>query len=347
MRRRLVIGAVVVLVLGLLAVRRGRRETDVGKTARAERGAIERVVVASGTIEPEHLVEVRAKVSGIVQRFAADAGDRVTAGQVVAELDRETLDAAVREAHAALREMEVQRDQAGIEQGRRATLFARGLDAKETLDRAATEHAAGEARVAHAHATLERLEQELAYATITAPIDGVVLERELTTGDAVASVATVTGGTVIMTIADTSQMHLKGVVDENDIARVAVGLDARIRTEAYPDRVFPGRVRKIAPIGTRKNNVTSFNVEVTVLDGIEALSPRMSADADVVAEVHPDAVVIPEAALVYDGDDVLVDVVERRSPARVARRKVKVGIANEQRVEITDGLAAGDEVKLQ
>lgn len=119
-----------------------------------------------------------------------------------------------------------------------------------------------------------------------------------------------TGGTVVTTIADTSQMHLKAVVDENEIARVAVGMPARIRTEAYPDRVFAGRVRKIAPLGTRKNNVTSFDVEVTVTEGIDALSPRMSADADIVAETHADAVVVPESALAYAGDDVLVDVVK-------------------------------------
>src|SRR5215470_8440780 len=256
MRRTLLIAVAVVLVAGgLLAARWTRPTDDIGETARVERGALERIVVASGTIEPEHLVEVRAKVSGIVERFTVDAGDRVRAGEVVAEIDRETLEAAVREARAIVQEARVELDH-------KNSLFTRGVESQEALDR---DHAAAgeaEARLARAQATLERLEQELAYATITAPIDGVVLRRELNPGAAVASVASVTGGTVLMTIADTSQMHLLGTVDENEIAQVRVGMDARIRTDAYADRVFPGRVRKIASLGDRKENVTSFKVEV-------------------------------------------------------------------------------------
>lgn len=348
MRRALLIAVAVVLFLGAVTwVRLGRRAVDVGETAKVTRGALERIVVASGTIEPEDLVEVRPKVSGIVEHFLVDDGDRVSAGQVVAEIDRETLQAAVREARAIVQEALVERDHAGLELQRRVDLFKRGVDSQEALDRDRAAHAAAEARLQRAQATLERLEQELAYATITAPIDGVVLRRELNPGAAVASVASVTGGTVLMTIADTAQMHLLGTVDENEIAQVRVGMDARIRTDAYPGRHFPGRVRKIASLGDRKENVTSFKVEVTVLDGVKEMWPRMSGDADIVAEVRDGALIVPEAALLYDGDTVLVEVVERASRPRLVRRPVRTGIFNGDRVEILDGLAEGDEVKLQ
>jgi len=348
MRRKALIAVVVIAVLvGLVAARLRRSDDTVGPTARVERGTIERIVVASGTIEPEHLVEVRAKVSGIVQRFQVDAGDRVRAGQVIAELDRETLEAAVREARAVVHEAQVERDHAGVDLKRKEDLFNRGVESKDALDRTRADHDVAAARLDRAGATLDRLEQELAYATITAPIDGVVLERALNPGAAVASVASVTGGTVLMTIADTSQMHLLGVVDENEIARVRVGMSARIRTDTYPERIFAGRVRKIASIGDRKNNVTSFKVEVTVLDGVDALWPRMSADADIVAEVHDDALLLPEAALLYKGNDVLVEVVTHASPPQLTSRPVRVGISQNERVEVLDGVQAGDEVKLQ
>lgn len=348
MRRALLIAVAVVLILGAVAwIRLGRREVDIGETAKVRRDALERIVVASGTIEPEDLVEVRPKVSGIVEHFRVDAGDRVSAGQVVAEIDRQTLQAAVREARAIVQEALVGRDHAGLELQRRVDLFKRGVDSQDALDRDRAAHAAAEARLQRAQATLERLEQELAYATITAPIDGLVLRRELNRGAAVASVASVTGGTVLMTIADTSQMHLLGTVDENEIAQVRVGMDARIRTDAYPGRLFPGRVRKIASLGDRKENVTSFKVEVTVLDGVKEMWPRMSGDADIVAEVRDGALIVPESALLYDGDKVLVEVVERASRPRLIRRQVRTGIFNGDRVEIVDGLAEGDEVKLQ
>jgi HlyD family secretion protein len=348
--RRLVFIVLVVAALGAAAtayVRFRGRGDPIGPTVHAERGAIERIVVASGTIEPEQLVEVRPRISGIVEKFLVDAGDRVIAGQVVAEIERETLEAAVREARAVVREAEVSRDHAALELHRKTDLFKRGVESEEALDNDRAEHSGAEARLARAQATLERLEQELAYATITAPIDGVVLRRDLDPGAAVASVAAVTGGTVLMVIADTSRMHLLGTVDENEIAGVAVGQQARIRAEAYPDEVFRGRVRKIASIGDRKDNVTSFEVEVDVVEGAGRLWPRMSGDADVVVDEHRDTVIVPEAVLRYDGDNVFVDVVEHSSEARVVGRPVRVGFLNGSRVEVVEGLAEGEEVKLQ
>src|SRR5262245_61599558 len=132
MRRALLIALAAVLVLGSVAfVRLRRAEPDLGQTVRVERGALERIVVASGTIEPEDLVEVRPKVSGIVEHFRVDAGDRVHAGQVVAEIDRETLEAAVREARAIVQETRVARDHASLELDRRVNLLKRGVDAQD------------------------------------------------------------------------------------------------------------------------------------------------------------------------------------------------------------------------
>jgi HlyD family secretion protein len=349
MRRTALIGlaAVGVLIAAGIAIRLRGRTPEIGKTATVTRGSIERIVVASGTIEPEHLVEVRAKVSGIVERFAVDAGDQVKAGQVVAEIERETMEAAVREARAVVNEAVVERDFTGVELQRKADLFGRGVESKDALDAARADHARAEARLERARATLQRLEQELAYATITAPIDGLVLRRDLNPGAAVASVASVTGGTVLMTIADTSQMHLLGTIDENEIAHVKVGMPARIKTDAYPDRIFPGRVRKIASIGDRKDNVTSFQVEVNVLEGVEDLWPRMSGDADIVAEVRENTLIVPETALLYEGDDVVAEVVQHASQPRIVRHTVQLGITNADRVEIVDGLGEGDVVKLQ
>jgi len=346
--RKIALAVLVVVALALLGLARLRRgQGPAIPTAKAERRTIERIVVASGTIEPEHLVEVRSKVSGIVERFHVDAGDRVKAGQVVAEIDRETLEAAVREARAVLLEADVARDHLSRDLERKTALFHRGIESNDEIDRVRSEYAGSEARQERARATVERLEQELAWATITAPIDGLVLQRELNPGTAVASVASVTGGTVLMTIADTSQMHLLGIIDENDIAAVQVGMEARIQTDAFPGRVFKGRVRKIASLGDRKDNVTSFKVEVTVLDGVDDLRARLSADADIVAEVREKALVLPETALVYDGDDVKVEVAPSNGVGEYDRRKVVVGVTQKDRVEIVDGLQEGEVVKLQ
>lgn len=349
MRRRtlIAVGIAAAVAGGVIYARLGGTAAPRPAIAVVERGSIERIVVASGTVEPEDLVEVRAKVSGIIERFHADDGDRVRAGEVIAEIDRETLEAAVREARAVLREAEVSFEHQERELARRSELHARGIESQDDIDRSRRDHAASEARRDRARATLERLEQELSWATVTAPIDGVVLRRDLNPGAAVASVATVVGGTVIMTIADTSKMHLLGVVDENDIAAVAVGMEARVQTDAHPGRVFPGRVRRIAALGDRRDNVTSFKVEITVLDGVEELRARLSADADIVAEVRRDALIVPETALLYDGDEIAVEVVAAGADGAVERRVVEAGVTQRDRVEILAGLREGEWVKLQ
>ena len=286
MRRRrlrspLIVGGVLLLAAVAFALARLHgRDPEIGPTAKVSRGSIEKIVVASGTIEPEHLVDVRPRISGIVERFLVDAGDRVKAGQVVAELDREALTAAVNEVRAQLRVAELTRDHSTLELKRKGQLFKQHIISSDEFDTLATEAQLDMAKVEGARATLERLQQELGYATITAPIDGVVLSRELNPGAAVSSVESVTGGTVLMTIADTSQMHLLGVIDENEIGGVRIGQPREFAPIHSRESPFQGRVRKIASIGDRKDNVTSFKVEVTVLQGVDKLRPKMSADAE-------------------------------------------------------------------
>jgi HlyD family secretion protein len=159
-------------------------------------------------------------------------------------------------------------------------------------------------------------------------------------------VTAVTGGTLLLSLAATDSLHLDGLVDENEVARVAVGQPARIRTEAFPERVFAGRVREIAPLGERIQNVTYFRLEIEVTDPeVAALRPRMSGDADIVTEVVEDALLVPETALHYRGDEVFV-----RSPngeASAQERPVRIGIVDGHRVQVLEGLAAGDAVILQ
>jgi HlyD family secretion protein len=156
----------------------------------------------------------------------------------------------------------------------------------------------------------------------------------------------VTGGTLLLSLAATDTLHLEGLVDENEVARVAVGQQARIRTEAYGDRVFRGRVREIAPLGKRVQNVTYFEVEIEVEDPDAALlKPRMSGDGEIVTEVVEDALVVPETALRYEGDRVFVDVQgDGKAPEP---HEVKVGIVDGARVQLLGGVEPGARVRVR
>jgi HlyD family secretion protein len=319
-----------------------------GPTAKVERGRIERRVVATGTIEPEKEVEVRPRISGIVERVHVAAGDRVRAGQALIEIEKELSEVRLEEARAQLDEARAELRYADAAMRRAARLHRDGTMDDQERDEIAARFERARATVARAEANVHLLEVEIRYATVEAPIDGKILDVDVEEGSAVASVATVTGGTPLLWIAAAEQLHLKGLVDENEIAHVAVDQSARIRTEAFGKREFAGHVREIKPLGERQQNVTYFEVEVAVDDEhAEWLRPRMSGDADIVAAVVPDALVIPETALRYEGEDTVVERVVSRDPPETERVRVEVGIVENDRVQVTSGLDEGQEVVLR
>jgi HlyD family secretion protein len=316
--------------------------------ATVERGRIERIVVATGTIEPEREVEVRPRTPGIVEKIHVEAGDTVAAEQVLVELERDLLEAQAREARAAVEAARVELRYAGIEQRRADELRAKSAVSASAQDEARARREKAVAALAQAEARLASLDVQLGYTTVRAPLAGRVLDVFVEEGNAVSPVTAVTGGTLLLSIAAEASLHLKGLVDENEVARVRVGQPARLRTEAFAGRVFAGEVRKIAPLGQRVQNVTYFEVEIAVTDPDAALlRPRMSGDADVVAEVVEDALVVPETALRYRGAEVQVDVVPGEGGAAPEPRTVQIGIVEGARVQLISGVAAGDRVLLQ
>jgi HlyD family secretion protein len=177
---------------------------------------------------------------------------------------------------------------------------------------------------------------------------GRILDVDVKKGSAVASVVSVTGGTRLLTIADDRELHLEGLVDENEIGFVKLGQKALIRTEAFPGKTFAAEVRKIKPLGERRQNVTYFEVEARVTDSVDGqLRPRMSADGDVVTERVDDALLVPETALLYDGDRIYVEKVSSGSAKTFAPQTVRVGIVAKGRAQVLEGLAEGDEVRLK
>jgi HlyD family secretion protein len=314
-------------------------------TAKAEAARIERIVVATGTIEPAKEVEVRPRIPGIIDRILVKEGEPVVAGQLLVEIERELLEAQVQEAAAELEAAKVERHYAQLDLERALELERSGAVSSQKLDEARARSESAIAGVARTEAKLRTLRTQLSYSRVTSSLAGRVLDIPVEEGQAVSPVTAVTGGTLLLSIAATNAIHLEGLVDENEVARVAIGQKARIRTEAYGDRVFAGEVIEIAPVGQRNQNVTYFEVKVAVTDADAGLlRPRMSGDAEIVAETVESALVVPETALHYRGKDVFVEVPNGEA---LDERVVTTGIIDGASVQILEGLAAGDVVKLQ
>ncbi len=212
------------------------------------------------------------------------------------------------------------------------------------------------AKIAQSHgqlgqdrANLKQLEEQLSYTDIESPIDGIVLSRDVEMGDAVSSILVLgSSATLVMTLGDTSQVYVKGKVDESDIGRVYLGQPARIKVESFKDKTFNGVVTKISPMGVEKDNVTTFEVRVSINNPGGELRAEMTANAEIILEEHKSVLQIPEGAIIYDKDKkASVEVPD--SSAKEGKKKiaVNIGISNGAKTELLSGLKEGDQVVLQ
>jgi HlyD family secretion protein len=206
-----------------------------------------------------------------------------------------------------------------------------------------------EARVAQIQAVVDRISEELKYTSIRSPIHGLVLSREVEIGSAVSSILSMgAGATNVMVLGDMNDVYVRGQVNESDIGMVSVGLPTRITVETYKDRMFHGEVNKIAPLGVKNNNVTNFEVRVSVENPEGLLLANMSANAEIILEEHRDVLTIPEGALIFDSDQKsYVEVPDIASETGRRRISVEVGISTGTRAEILSGLDEGTKVILQ
>jgi HlyD family secretion protein len=206
-----------------------------------------------------------------------------------------------------------------------------------------------EAQVQQARATLQRAQEDLRYATIVSPLNGTVLSRDVEIGDAVSSILVLgSTATLVMTLGDTSQVYVKGKVDESDIGKVYLGQPARIKVESFKDKTFKGKVTKIAPLGVEKDNVTTFEVRVSIDNPGGELKAAMTANAEIILDEHHNVLQVPEGAVMYDKDKKAS--VEVPDPhAKDGKRKVpiQVGISNGAKSEVLAGLKEGEQVVLQ
>jgi HlyD family secretion protein len=224
----------------------------------------------------------------------------------------------------------------------------RQRSAKGQLSVSRARVAEAEAKVAQARASVSRAEEDLRNATIRAPIRATVLTRDVEVGSPVSSILNLgANATLVMTLGDIDRVFVRGKVDEADIGRVRLGQPARITVETFKDRRFEGRVTQISPIGVEKDNVTTFEVEVSIDNPGNELRANMTANAEIILEEHPDSLVVPEAAIIYDAArNAFVDVPAPSEKNGRRRVPIKVGVGNGTRTQVLEGLKPGDKVIL-
>jgi HlyD family secretion protein len=366
-----------------------RSSIDPNKLAKVTRGDVARSVVATGKIQPITKVEVKSKASGIVEKLYVDINNQVHKGQQLAQLDQQEIVAQVdaQRAQLSAAEANVATYEANIEQDKvnaaapdlpmyKATLDRNlemqkeGIVSRQALDDANKDYLAAltrrdnskaqigvdsarlkqaRAQVQQAQAGLQQLEEQLSYTTIVAPMDGVILSRDVEIGDAVSSILVLgSTATLVMTEGDINEVYVQGKVDEADIAHVYMAQPARIKVESFRDRIFNGKVTKIAPLGVEKDNVTTFEVRVSINNPGGELKANMTANAEIILDEHKGVLMVPESAVMYDNQKkASVEIPDKNQKEGKRKIPVTVGLSNGSVTEILSGLKEGDQVVLQ
>src|ERR1700682_67580 len=223
------------------------------------------------------------------------------------------------------------------------------VSAQRNLAVSRAEIAKAEAQAAQAHAALENAQEDLKNSTIISPIDGLVLSRDVNVGDAVSSILVLgSQATLIMTLGDVSEVYVQGKVDEADIGKVYLNQPARIVVESFKDKKFTGTVTKISPLGKEKDNVTTFEVRVSIQNSTLELKANMTANAEILLEEKKNVLMIPEAALIYDRDrKASAEIPDAKAENGKKKLNVKLGISNGVKTEILEGLNDKQQVVLQ
>ncbi|MEJ2677980.1 MAG: efflux RND transporter periplasmic adaptor subunit [Gemmatimonadota bacterium] len=297
----------------------GSRITPVSVTP-VERGSVGRAVTVAGNIEPIRIVGVNSQISGALLAVLVEEGNVVRRGSVLARVDDRELQAQLEAAEASYQVTEA--------------AFERAQQLRDRKVITLPEYERDRTAFAAAKAQLEQLRTRVAYATVTAPIDGVVTEKRVEAGDVVAP------QTRLFTLADVSTLVVRVGVSELDVVAVNVGDPVVLALDAFPERSFRGRVRRIFPTGDPTTRLVPVEVALRGQDA-DDVRPGFLARVTFALGTRDGVLLVPASALVGGAGSESVFVVE---DGRAVRRTVMPGVTSEGRVEIVKGLQAGEQV---
>lgn len=349
------IAVVVIGIAALLAYLFTPKHVTFAKTA-IETGRVEITVMATGTVQPVEEVEVGTQVSGVIEKIYVDFNSHVKQGDSLARLETYTLEEKVKQARAALRSSQSDLNYAKQNHTRVKNLHEADAATLVSLEEAVNRLSQAETSLLNAQASLNQAELNLSYAYILSPINGVVLERAVNTGQTVA--ASFNTPTLFTIAEDLTRMQVEADVDEADIGQVRQGQPVTFTVDAYPNEIFQGTVSQIRLQPTITSNVVTYTVIVDAPNPEEKLYPGMTASITITVASEQGALV-PIEAMNFEAAGELEKYMPVRKSATPAKRSVwmetpegieeksiTIGIGDGVYHVVASGLKTGDEVIL-
>ncbi|WP_440315097.1 efflux RND transporter periplasmic adaptor subunit [Leyella stercorea] len=355
-KKALVIAAVAAIAaLAVWLLSGGKKEEKITfDTAAVAPANIMNSITATGTIEPVTSVTVGTQVSGIVSKLFVDYNSVVKKGQVIAELDKTNLMSQLNTAKTQLATAQSQLNYQTANYKRYKTLFEKGLVAADDFDNAKLSYTQAKEQVASAKEEVQRAQTNLSYATITSPIDGVVLSKSVEEGQTVAASFSTPE---LFTIAqDLTNMQVVADVDEADIGDVKEGERVTFTVDAYPDDTFEGEVKQVRQEATTTNNVVTYEVVISAPNADLKLKPGLTANVTIYTAERKGVLSVPSKALRFIpqketvGKMKIVDVANAKNKVwtiegnSIVAHKVNIGMTDGTNTQIVGGIAEGTKV---
>lgn len=347
------VAAIAALAVWLLSG--GKKEEKITfDTAAVAPANIMNCITATGTIEPVTSVTVGTQVSGIVSKLFVDYNSVVKKGQVIAELDKTNLMSQLNTAKTQLATAQSQLNYQTANYKRYKTLFEKGLVAADDFDNAKLSYTQAKEQVASAKEEVQRAQTNLGYATITSPIDGVVLSKSVEEGQTVAASFSTPE---LFTIAqDLTNMQVVADVDEADIGDVKEGERVTFTVDAYPDDTFDGEVKQVRQEATTTNNVVTYEVVISAPNADLKLKPGLTANVTIYTAERKGVLSVPSKALRFTpqketvGKMKIVDAANAKNKVwtiegnSIVAHKVNIGMTDGTNTQIVGGIAEGTKV---
>lgn len=350
-----VVAIVAIIAVAVWAFSGGKKEQQISfDTAPVASANIQNSITATGTIEPVTSVTVGTQVSGIVSKLYVDYNSVVKKGQVIAELDKTNLLSQLATAKTQLATAQSQLNYQTANYKRYQTLFQKGLVAADDYDNAKLSYRQAVEQVASAKEEVQRAQTNLGYATITSPIDGVVLSKSVEEGQTVAASFSTPE---LFTIAqDLTNMQVVADVDEADIGDVKEGERVSFTVDAYPDDTFEGTVKQVRQEATTTNNVVTYEVVISAPNADLKLKPGLTANVTIYTAERKGVLAVTSKALRFTptketvGKMKIVDVQGAKNKVwtiegnSIVAHKVNIGMADGTNTQIIGGVQAGIKV---
>ena len=346
------IGVVAVLIIAWFLLKGGKKEEKVSfETAKVEKKSIHTSITATGTIEPVTSVTVGTQVSGIVAKLYVDYNSIVKKGQVIAELDKTNLISELNTAKANLASSQSTATYQQANYNRYKTLYGKGLVSADEFENAQLSYQKAREDVNAKRESVRKAETNLGYATITSPIDGVVLSKSVEEGQTVA--ASFNTPELFKIAQDLTDMRVIADIDEADIGGVKEGQRVSFTVDAFPDDHFEGRVTQVRQQATTESNVVTYEVVISAPNEDLKLMPGLTASVTIYTMEKNDVLVVPSKALRFmpnqaflEKDQTIADVeadhkLWTMEGNTFKAHKVEIGTSNGVLTEITGGVAAG------